>query len=58
VDATERTLKLRALVSSRSSGLAGDLGYKVREGLLAFLAREYPHCLPRVRTEADAEALA
>jgi small-conductance mechanosensitive channel len=53
-DVTERTLKLRALVSSRSSGLAGDLGYKVREGLLAFLAREYPHCLPRVRTESEA----
>ena len=53
-DATERTLKLRALVSSRSSGLAGDLGFKVREGLLAFLARDYPHCLPRVRTESEA----
>jgi small-conductance mechanosensitive channel len=52
-DATERTLKLRALISSRSSSLASDLGYKVREGLLSFLAREYPHCLPRVRNESE-----
>jgi small-conductance mechanosensitive channel len=55
-DATERTLKLRALVSARSSGMAGDLGYKVREGLLAFLAREYPECLPRVRMNNEVPA--
>lgn len=51
VDSTERTMKLRALVSAGASGKAFDLGCKVREQLLAFLAREYPHCLPRVRMD-------
>jgi len=47
IDSSEVTLKLRALVSARNSGQASDLGCKVREGLYAFLAREYPQCLPR-----------
>jgi small-conductance mechanosensitive channel len=46
VDATERTMKLRILVSARAAGPAFELGCKVREGLIAFLAREYPQCLP------------
>jgi len=49
VDTTERTMKLRILVSARAAGPAFDLGCKVREGLLGFLARDYPDCLPRVR---------
>ena len=49
VDTTERTMKLRVLVSARAAGPAFDLGCKVREGLLGFLSREYPDCLPRVR---------
>jgi small-conductance mechanosensitive channel len=53
IDATPTTLKIRALVSGSTSGRASDLGYKVREGLLAFLAREYPDCLPRVRNVND-----
>jgi small-conductance mechanosensitive channel len=52
-DTTERTMKVRALVSARASGLAFDLGCKVREGLLAFVSREYPQALPRVRLERD-----
>lgn len=51
VDSSERAMKLRVLVSASASGKAFDLGCKVREHLLAFLAREYPHCLPRVRME-------
>ncbi|MCW3005291.1 MAG: MscS Mechanosensitive ion channel [Conexibacter sp.] len=54
-DTTERTMKVRALVSAPASGLAFDLGCKVREGLLAFLAREYPQALPRVRLEQERE---
>ncbi|MDB5899751.1 MAG: putative small conductance mechanosensitive ion [Ramlibacter sp.] len=53
IDTTPQTLKIRALVSGSNSGRAGDLGYKVREGLLAFMAREYPECLPRVRNAND-----
>lgn len=54
VDATERTMKLRALVSARDAGKGFDLGCKVREGLLAFVAREYPQCLPQVRAPQPA----
>jgi small-conductance mechanosensitive channel len=54
-DATERTMKLRALVSAHASGPAFDLGCKVREGLLAFVAREYPQALPRTRLENATE---
>jgi small-conductance mechanosensitive channel len=53
IDVTPSTLKVRALVSGSTSGRASDLGNTVREGLLAFLAREYPDCLPRVRNLND-----
>jgi hypothetical protein len=56
VDATEHALKLRALVSARAAGPAFDLGCKVREGLFALMAREYPQFLPtqrQVNTMAD-----
>jgi small-conductance mechanosensitive channel len=49
VDATERAMKLRVLVSARAAGPAFDLGCKVREALFAMLAREYPQYLPTVR---------
>jgi small-conductance mechanosensitive channel len=48
-DTTEHTMKVRVLVSARAAGPAFDLGCKVRESLLAYMAREYPQCLPRVR---------
>jgi small-conductance mechanosensitive channel len=48
-DATDRTMQVRLLVSAASAGDAFDLRCKVREALLAFIAREYPQCLPRVR---------
>lgn len=55
-DATEKAMKLRALVSSRAAGPAFDLGCKVREGLFAFMAREYPQYLPVVRGVAPPAA--
>ncbi len=48
---TDRTVELRALVSAADSGKAWDLRCLVREKLIAFLQREYPHCLPRLRAE-------
>ena len=51
-DITERTMQIRVLVSARNSGKAFDLRCKLREALLAFLAREYPECLPQVRSPA------
>jgi small-conductance mechanosensitive channel len=56
IDSSEVTLKLRALVSARNSGQASDLGCKVREGLYAFIAREYPQCLPRTTVALQQES--
>ena len=50
-DATERTMQVRILVSSADSGRAFDLRCKVREGLIAWIAREHPDCLPKLRHE-------
>lgn len=57
-DITERTMQVRVLISAGNSGKAFDLRCKLREGLLAFLAREYPHCLPVLRTAGDGAAAA
>lgn len=57
-DATERTVQLRALVSAADASSAWDLRCHVREQLIAFLQREYPGCLPRVRAEVHGEARA
>jgi small-conductance mechanosensitive channel len=51
VDTTERAMKVRILVTAGNSGLAFDLGCRVREGLIAFLARQYPQSLPMLRME-------
>ncbi|AEG93782.1 mechanosensitive ion channel family protein [Ramlibacter tataouinensis] len=55
-EATERAMQVRVLVSAANAGKLWDLRCRVREDLLTFLAREYPHCLPRVRTETDDDA--
>ena len=52
-EANDRAIQVRVLVSSASSGKNFDLRCKVREGLVAFLAREYPQALPVVRNIAD-----
>ncbi|MGA7779808.1 MAG: mechanosensitive ion channel domain-containing protein [Paraburkholderia sp.] len=54
-DGTERSMQLRALVSSVDSGLNWDLRCRVREGLLAFIQTHYPQYLPRARAEVSAE---
>jgi hypothetical protein len=50
-DAGEKGIQLRALVSSADSSRNWDLRCRVREGLIAFIAREYPEYLPRLRAE-------
>jgi small-conductance mechanosensitive channel len=50
-DASEQSIQLRALVSSADSSLNWDLRCRVREGLIAFIAREYPDYLPHLRAE-------
>jgi small-conductance mechanosensitive channel len=52
-DATETTMKLRALVSAGNAGALADLRAEVREKLIAFLQQEYPQCLPKHRAEVD-----
>ena len=50
-DARESSIELRVLLSARDSGALFELRCEVREGLIAFLQREYPDALPRQRQE-------
>ncbi len=52
-DATEQSVQLRALVSSKDSPTAWELRVLIREKLIEFLQREYPDCLPRTRVEIE-----
>ena len=52
-DATDKAIQVRVLVSSASSGKNFDLRCKLREQLVAFLARDYPASLPLVRNLND-----
>lgn len=49
--ATERAVELRALMSASDASSAWDLRCDVREKLLAFLQKNYPESLPRLRAE-------
>jgi small-conductance mechanosensitive channel len=48
---SEHTQEIRILVSANSSPLLFDLRCKVRESMVAFVRRDYPESLPRLRTE-------
>ncbi len=50
-ESSERTVQLRALMSSRDAPTAWDLRCHVRECLVEFLQRRYPESLPRIRAE-------
>jgi hypothetical protein len=52
-DAKEHTLELRALASAADASLAWDLRCEIREKLLAFIQREYPDSLPRLRASLE-----
>lgn len=53
VEASERGIQLRALVSAADAPKAWDLRCRVREALIGFLQLEYPEALPRLRAEID-----
>lgn len=53
VDANDRAMQLRILASSVDSGSNFDLRCALREGLIAFIQREYPQALPRFRAEVE-----
>jgi small-conductance mechanosensitive channel len=55
VDASERAMQIRALVSAVDSGKAWDLRCRVREGLITYLQCHHPQGLPRLRAELNAE---
>jgi small-conductance mechanosensitive channel len=48
-EVTERTVQLRALVSSTDAGNAFDLRCDTREAMVAFIQDAFPGALPRVR---------
>lgn len=45
----EKTMKVRALMSAKDSGKAWDLRCFVREEMIAFLQKNYPEHLPKLR---------
>lgn len=51
INATDKTVELRALVSAANSSDAWELRCYVREQLLSFLQKNYPHCLPKIRAD-------
>lgn len=50
-NATEKTLEIRALMSTVDSPTGWDLRVLVREKLISFLQENYPQSLPRMRVE-------
>lgn len=50
-DFRDSTMEVRILVSAGTSPKVFDLRCEVREKLVAFLQRDYPHALPRIRAE-------
>ncbi|MBX3404384.1 MAG: mechanosensitive ion channel [Phycisphaeraceae bacterium] len=48
-DCSERAVQVRVLASAADASKAWDLRCELREKLIAYLNREYPGCLPRVR---------
>ncbi|MCM0044954.1 MAG: mechanosensitive ion channel family protein [Burkholderiaceae bacterium] len=53
VDANPQAMQLRVLVSAANADLAWHLRCRLREELIAFIQREYPECLPRLRAETE-----
>ena len=53
-DAKQRTVELRALMSSSDAGKSFDLRCEVREKLVDFIQKNYPESLPRVRATVGA----
>lgn len=51
IEASERAMQLRILVSAGDAGRAWDLRCRMREGLVDFVQREYPEYLPRLRAD-------
>lgn len=57
VDASDRAMQIRALVSAADSSRTWDLRCRVREGLIAYLQRHNPEGLPRLRAAASVDCV-
>ncbi len=55
IAATEKTIELRGIASSRNSGDAFNLQCMLRENLIAFVREKYPKSLPKLRIEGPEE---
>ena len=53
VDSDEHAMQVRALISAADASRRWDLSCRVREALIDFVQREYPHCLPHVRADIE-----
>ncbi|MDB5868960.1 MAG: MscS Mechanosensitive ion channel, partial [Polaromonas sp.] len=58
VEAGERGMQLRVLVTSANSSLSWDLRCKVREALVDCMQRDWPQHLPLMRAEVAGPGLA
>lgn len=56
IEAGERAVQLRILVSAGDAGRAWDLRCRLREGLIDYVQRQHPEYLPRVRAEVMPDA--
>jgi len=54
-DTSERAMQLRVLVSAADASKAWDLRCRVRESLIAYLQRDWPQFLPRLRAQLIAQ---
>jgi len=48
-DTTDKTMEIRILVSAKDSPTAFDLRVLIREKMIAFLQKNYPDALPKIR---------
>jgi small-conductance mechanosensitive channel len=53
VDSTERSMRVKAVVSAEDSDKAWDLKCDLREEMLGFLRDHYPEYLPRIRHDLE-----
>jgi small-conductance mechanosensitive channel len=52
-EATDRAVQVRVLVTASDSGKAWNMRCEIREALIAFLQKNHPGSLPRVRAEIE-----
>lgn len=56
-DAKENSVEIRALVSGKNSSDVFDLRCHIREGLISFIQKNHPECLPKTRAEIGTEPI-